>query len=237
MDIAEVRAELEKDRAWRQDEIRFFQNCAAKFDTEQEQPRFNRALILLLYAHFEGFCKFAFTLYINEVNKLGLLRGQANYSLTASSLSDLFGALRNPSSKCAEFKNSLPDDSKLHLFARDREFVERVADFMSCPMIIPETVVDTESNLKPVVLRKNLFRLGFRHDQFLDLEGEINRLLEYRNKIAHGAAQFGIEQNTYEALRCATDKIMTQVTIDIMEALQHKAYLRPDAEVQSTASV
>lgn len=235
MNIAQVRAEIERDRAWRQDELRFFQNCAARFETKEEQQQFNRAVILLLYAHFEGFCKFAFTLYINEVNKIQLVCATANYSLAASSLSDLFRALRDPTKKCAEFKTALPDDSKLHLFAREKEFVERAADLMQRRLSIPEEIIDTESNLRPVVLRKNLFRLGFKHDQFEPFEGDIHLLLEYRNKIAHGAAQDGIKQDTYEKLRNATDAIMNQLTLDIMDAIQSKAYLRSSGAIGSAS--
>jgi hypothetical protein len=39
-------------------------------------------------------------------------------------------------------------------------------DFTIRPVNIPDHVVDTEANLNPVVLRKNLYRLGLPYDLF-----------------------------------------------------------------------
>jgi len=226
MNVEEFRAQLEEDQIWRRDEIRFLQNLAARIDSKEDQDQFRRAIILLLYAHFEGFCKFAFTLYINAINGIRITCGEANYAIAAASLANLFEALREPFKKCNEFRKELPNDTKLHRFAMDREFVKRAADFAEQLVCIPDDVVDMESNLKPVVLRKNLYRLGLPHDQFKSLEGKIHCLLELRNSIAHGAAKKGVELNTYESLRDTTFTIMDEITRGIMNAFQNKLYLR-----------
>ena len=226
MNVAELRAELENDQSWRRDELRFLQNQIPHITVSNQQSLFRRALVVLLYAHFEGFCKFALTLYVNAVNKTGITCAEANYALAAASLADLFGALRDSGSKCAEFRAKLPDDSQLHRFARDREFVERVADFENRRVNIPEDVIDTESNLKPIVLKKNLFRIGLPHDQFATLDGDIHRLLNSRNKIAHGETQSGIESLEYEGLRKAVFHIMDEITAEITRALLEQRFLR-----------
>ena len=87
MSILELRGELEAEMAWRHDEIRFFQNQGADLDDEHQQEQYRRALILLLYAHFEGFCKFALTLYVNAVNQQGIKCAEANHAIAAASLS------------------------------------------------------------------------------------------------------------------------------------------------------
>ncbi|BFM40525.1 MAE_28990/MAE_18760 family HEPN-like nuclease [Synechocystis sp. LKSZ1] len=76
MNISDVWAEIEAEQAWRQDEIRFFQNQST-FVAPEKQDHFRRALILLLYAHFEGFCKFVFILYVNNVNSANIRCGEA----------------------------------------------------------------------------------------------------------------------------------------------------------------
>ncbi len=226
MNIKEIRAELEEDQAWRQKEIRFLQNQAAGISAKKEQDMFRRAIVLLLYAHFEGFCKFAFKLYIDAINTLNIRCGQANYAIAAASLADLFNVLRNPDKKCAEFRHALPDDTKLHRFARDREFMERTDEFAKRPVKIPDTVVSMEDNLTPLVLRKILYRLGLPHNQFESVKHEIQQLLEYRNGIAHGSMQNGVELEKYESLRTAAYAIMNRVAVDIMESLQGKQFLR-----------
>ncbi len=226
MNIADLWAQIESDQSWRQGEIRFFQNQLSAIADDQQKDQFRRALILILYAHFEGFCKFALTLYVDTVNRLGITCGQANYAIAAASLTDLFTSLRNPDKKCDEFRRDLPDDKALHRFARDKEFIELTHEIEGQVVNIPDYVVDTESNLKPVVLRKNLFRLGFNHDHLVSVEGKIHALLNYRNGIAHGDMKAGISHQTYEELRDTTYSIMNQIKIEVMAALRDKRYLR-----------
>ena len=226
MNLAELRAELEADRAWREDELRAFQNRGIDITSDIELNRYRRALVLLLYAHYEGFCKFALTLYTSAVNRSGILCGDANTALAAASLSDLFRNLRNPQKKCDLFRRELPDDSKLHQFAREQEFIERTSEVESRPVSIPDSVVDTESNLTPVALRKNLFRLGLQYDHFQGFDNDINRLLGIRNGISHGALKDGVEERLYEQLRTATSSIMSGLSVGIMKALQERAFAR-----------
>ena len=226
MNIAELWAEIEAEQEWRQAEIRFFQNQLTMMSSTEDQDRFRRALILILYAHFEGFCKFAFTLYIKAVNGLGITCGEANYAIAAASLSDLFLALRDPSRRCNEFRRELPDDTLLHRFARDRDFIEHSVEFQQRPISIPDGVADTESNLKPIVLRKILYRLGLRHDQFSHIEGDIHLLLNYRNGISHGQSRDGIPSDKFGQVKESAFKIMDQVKSEIMTALQRRLFLR-----------
>jgi hypothetical protein len=225
MDLQSIWAQIEQEQAWRTDEIRFFDNQASKL-SEEDQDKFRRANILLLYAHYEGFCKFAFTIYVDTLNNEGLKCIDANFSLVAATLENVFRALRNPESRSAEFKNLLPDDKKLHLFARDKEFIENIEGFQQMTIVIPDSVVDTESNLKPVVLRKNLFRLGFPHDGLQAVEGNISWLLNIRNEIAHGASGRGVTKKEYEDLRNAAFLVMDTVKRYVMNALTLKEYLR-----------
>jgi hypothetical protein len=226
MIIADFWAEIEKDLAWRVDELRFFKNRLGSISLASDQDRFRRALVLLLYAHFEGFCRFAFTLYVNAINRTGINCAQANSAVAAASLSDLFKALRNPQKKIPEFRRVLPDDTKLHRFGREREFVERASDFSNRRVRISDDVVDTESNLNPMVLRRNLYRLGFAHNQFSAQEASINQLLEYRNKISQGEMQLGLNSDRYDQLSTSALAIMQEVKRQVMAAIENKLYLR-----------
>lgn len=235
MTVAELWAEIENDLAWRVDELRFFNNGLVSLSNESDQERFRRALVLLLYAHFEGFCRFAFALYVNAVNAAGIACSQASFAIAAASLSDLFKALRNPQKKIPEFRRALPDDTKLHRFGREREFVERTSDFVERPVSIRDDVVDTESNLNPTVLRKSLYRLGFAHDQFAAQEDSINQLLEYRNKISHGEMQAGLRAERYDELSSSALTVMNEVKRQVMAAIEQKAYLRSQANGRQQA--
>lgn len=230
MDLEALWAEIEADQFWRMEEIRFFQNRVSELTNQEEKEQFRRVLVLLVYAHFEGFCKFAFLHYIKAVNREGIRCGDASYAIAAASLYDLFQSLRYPEAKCPEFRNTLPDDKKLHLFAREREFVQRANNFEERFVIVPDDVVDTESNLEPIVLRKNLFKLGFRHDQFESIEGDIHTLLNFRHKIAHGELKSGIRDDQYNKVYEAAITIINQVKRDVMKGLEEKWYLRSIAD-------
>lgn len=227
MDIDHFRAQLEGEMEWREAEIRFFQNTCEGLANPESEKQFRRALILMLYSHFEGYCKFALSLYVSVINASEALCKDANPAIVASTISDVLQKLREGTGKAPEFKNALPDDSKLHRFARDREFVQRIDEVLSRCVKIPEDTIDMESNLKPIVLRKNLYRLGLQHDQFAELEGQINKLLEFRNKIAHGQSRAGIERTDYDALRISASRIMGAITADVTRAVEQKLYLAP----------
>lgn len=226
MNLAALRAELEADRAWREEEIREFQNRGSTIEDEEELNRYRRALVLLLYAHYEGYCKFAFTLYATAINSSGISCGEATYAIAAASLNDMFRNLRNPEKKCDLFRRELPDDAKLHQFAREREFIERTAEVEMRPVKIPDNVVDTESNLTPVVMKKNLYRLGLPHEQFEVHDGDIHQLLNLRNGVSHGDLKEGVGETVYMRLRAATFAIMSGLGTGIMKALSDRAYSR-----------
>jgi RiboL-PSP-HEPN len=227
MNISSFRSQLEEELTWRTEEILFFQNqCASVLGSEQQQ-KFRRALVLLLYSNFEGFCTFALQLYVAAINEEEIECSMASYAIVAASLHDVLATLRTGNKKAPEFKNSSPNDPKLHLFSRDREFVERAYDILKRKVRIPDGTVNTESNLNSVVLRKNLYRLGLPHEQFQSLEPEIERLLGLRNRIAHGESKQGVSETQYEQLRRSALHVMSEITASMTKAFSEKKYLLP----------
>src|SRR5690606_29459620 len=109
---------------WREREMRLFRNQVAALDNEEKKRTARKGLVVMLYSHFEGATKAILSMYVNRVNGLGLRVEEVVPSISAASLSEVFLALRNPEKKCKEFVRSLPDDSALHRFAREREFIE-----------------------------------------------------------------------------------------------------------------
>lgn len=226
IDLAAVRSEIELEREWREAEIRFLKNRIAEIRAMKDQDVARKALVVMLYAHFEGLTKALFTIYVNALNGLGIAISSAHSALAAAALADLFKALRNPDSKCKVFARALPQDAKLHRYARDREFLERTADFGIRTLTIdPDVVVDTESNLKPVVLRKIIYQLGLDPDVVEPWEGTVNQLLKRRNDVAHGTARDGIGTKDYDALEKAVKEVVDALVAALTTALRKQAYL------------
>lgn len=228
MNLAEVRAELEEEFTWRGDEIRFLRNQLSDLTKVHERDRFRRAMVVMLYSHFEGFWKAAFMIYVKALNAENIAFAEANHALLAASATNIFEALADSNRKADFFRNTAPDDVKLHRFCRHAEFAGRIEEFSFRRVVIdPDCVVDTESNLKPVVIRKNLFRLGFDYKLFSHHEGTINWLLQKRNNVAHGGTRAGVDETEYDPLEIAVMDVMKSVIQIIYTSLRERRYLRP----------
>jgi len=237
IDLANIRAQMEVEREWREAELRFLRNRLAFIDDEARRKVYRKALVVMLYAHFEGLCKAVLLLYVESLNASGLLVREANAAIAAASLGDVFRALRDPNSKCTVFKNDLPDDAKLHRFARDREFIDKFTGLASRSVALDgDSIVDTESNLKPVVLRKILFRLGLEPTLVAPWTGTIQQLLRRRNDVAHGTAKYGLDEKVYRELEQAVHSVVDDLTRVICDAVTEQAYRRAPKTIVPTVS-
>lgn len=226
IDELSIRTQLEEELTWRFEEIMFFQKHCDLIIDEESQNKFRRALVVMLYSHFEGMCKFAFTLYVSQINLANIPCNQATLTLVAATLNDVFQTLRDGNGAPKEFKNiDFPDDVQLHRFMRERLFLENAKELMSRKIQLSEKVIDVESNLKPSVLKKILFRLGLEYDYINDLEGKIHELLKRRNKIAHGETKDGISREVYTNIRDSALLIMNRIIKEVTKAVAEKHYL------------
>lgn len=225
LDLGTFRAEIEAEREWREREIRLLRNHAAALESEGDRVVSRKALVTILYAHFEGLCRFMLALYLQRVNALGLKVVDASPALAAASTADVFAALRNPDKKCKEFARTLPDDAALHRFARDREFTEVARTIEQRPLAISEDeIADPEANLKPVVLRKILYRMGLDPALAKPWEGSIHMLLNYRNGIAHGSSKNGPSDREYAELEQAVKLVFDSIAVALSDALRARRY-------------
>lgn len=226
MNLLDIQTQLEEELTWRLNEIRFLKNQVTNIRNESEKKIYRKALIVMLYSHFEGFSKTAFLIYINAINQEQVKRIDANDYITTASLAEIFKAYENKDKKCKVFKNSLPSDEKLHHFARQVDLVIELNDLWNCKVEIPESIVDVESNLKPMVLRKLLYRLGFPYNIFQKHEGLINHLINLRNSIAHGVYKSGLDDKEYNDIEKSIFDMMSELKKIIIEALTSRLYLK-----------
>ena len=226
MNLLDIRAQIEEEITWRSDEIRFLKNQLSNIQKETEKEKYRKSLVVMLYSHYEGFSKTIFQIYINEINKESIKRLEANYYIATASLNEIFKLYDSRDKKNKFFKKPLPNDEKLHHYSRQVDFLEKIDDIWNETVVLPDDIVDTESNLKPIVLRKLLFRLGFAHDRFVSYEGLIEQLLNKRNNVAHGSLKEGIKERDYQKIEDATFKVMDELKKLLMNALQNKLYLK-----------
>jgi hypothetical protein len=184
----DVFQDLESDRLQREAELRLVENIAARASAVSERDMLFRSLVLLTYAHLEGFCKFALLAYTGAVNSLRLQCRDASSAIVATSLGTAFAALRDINSKHPECSRKLPDDRELHMLWRERTFVDAYDAFMARQVEIPDKIVDTRANLNSTILKRNLYQLGLDYPAVDKHKRSIDMLLGVRNAIAHGDA-------------------------------------------------
>lgn len=224
MNLLAIRTELEDERTWRREEIRFLMNRLADLDTSDDRDRYRRAVLLLLYAHFEGFCKTALLIFVRAVNNEALSCDAVKPALIAATCLPILRSLADPNSKSDFFRRGAPNDEKLHFTWRSQEFLKRLGEVLAMPVDIPDEAVDTESNLWPIVLRKNLFRLGFEHDRLIEHEGTIHNLVNRRNDIAHGLQRTGISEGDFDKLQKAVYQVMDDVMAMVIDSLSKESF-------------
>ncbi|MES0198957.1 MAE_28990/MAE_18760 family HEPN-like nuclease [Mesorhizobium sp. M0011] len=224
----EIFQELEAGRAVREAEVRLLQNLAESETDKDRQNALRRSLVLVTYAHLEGFAKFAMDGYASAVNSAKIPCSEAIAPLVAATLHKTFAALRHIQSKHPIFGGPLPDDSALHMAWREQEFVRQIGPLMATSVNIPDNVIDTESNLSPAVLKKNMYRLGLPFDVLAGHDGHISMLLGKRNQIAHGELTTPTKADTDQYVSTAFD-VMQFVQAEVYDALTKKAYQRPVA--------
>lgn len=221
----QIYEELEDDRASREQEIRLVENIIAKSTSPAEQNMLRRSLVLLTYAHLEGFSKFSLSAYAGAVNALKLPCRDASTPLVALTLSKVLGALRDANSKHPEFSR-LAEDRELHLLARERSFIENFERIILQSVVIPDHVVDTKSNLSSIVLKRNLYQLGLQYPIVSKHGGTIDRLLGVRNAIAHGDKLKNPKPREVSEYLTAAFDVMKFVQDEIFGALRQKMYQR-----------
>lgn len=196
----DVRAQMEEELTWRKQEMMFLKNILSEISKQDKQDKYRKSLVVMLYSHFEGFCKTILLIYVNYINCLNLKRKEVNENLRAASMNEIFKSYDNPDRKCDIFKRTLPDDPIIHKEFRKVDFIIQFNEFLDEINKLPDDVINTESNLKFHILQKNLFRLGIDFEDFRQFEKNINQLVNLRNSIAHGSEKMGVKEKLYNSL-------------------------------------
>lgn len=174
----------------------------------------------------EGYIKVALQTYIKYINDQHLPRKDVIAGLMAAGMNPEFNAYDNLDRKCSIFRRALPEDSALHRFFRRVDFISQLDDFQNAPLVISDSVIDTESNLWYVVLQKNLYKIGLPVDMFEQYQRAIDGLVNRRNGIAHGNSHSGVSDREFSEWEAKITCMMTDITILIYNYANNHQYLR-----------
>lgn len=201
--------QIESDLSWRERELAVLrkQLLATTVGSPQEVT-FLRTNLAMIYAHYEGFCKFALGVYIDALGKLGLRRVDLKWPIAAQSLREFQTELKGISDPGEYFTKLLSElDFQLNAIATyDR----------------PESI----ANLWPDLLASWLTRLGLDSTNVRSEKVRLESLVNTRNNVAHGKNLTIANRAELERHAQAATLAMHEVAIGITEALEGKLYAR-----------
>lgn len=164
-----------------------------------------RCMYLMIYSHWEGFCKYALQEYLKALNPIPLRIGRHHPNLLSRILLKTSEDLQVPS------HNAGHDES----FSRWKQISDSLClldDRVDLPISERhiQTIVRTDSNLNPDVAVKlfnsfDLYRLSERFRQ-PDVQVNLKKLVQVRNGIAHGDSS-----PTYRELRMVQDEYIVEM--------------------------
>lgn len=224
MTADELRAALETELAWRQEELAFFKNQLNEVE-ESNKNKYRKSLVLILYSHMEGYIKIGLQTYIQYINSQGLNRRDVNTGLMVASMHKEFIAYENMERKSEFFRRALPDDTRLHRLYRRVDFMEKMENFKEQELVIDDQIIDTESNLWYIVLQKNLYKIGLPVDLFDDYRSDIDALVNRRNSIAHGNFKSGVTDTEFSNWERKVSEILEGITRLLYDYARNKRYL------------
>lgn len=199
--------EIEADLDWREAELAVLRVMMSSGDlSRRDKLVLFRAAWSLLYAHYEGFCKFALSVYYDQLSRLGVTcknfpKPIRNFALLA--------ALKS-------IKHKPTDEAINDILQFDTLHLNRPPNF-------PE--VNTESNLWPTVLES---LLGAADLNVLEVDANryrLNTLVSRRNKIAHGERDLIVDLDYYEEYEMAFRNVAYSLALEIERKINALARL------------
>ncbi|RLA39500.1 MAG: hypothetical protein DRR42_27105 [Gammaproteobacteria bacterium] len=207
--MSSLESELTADLEWREAELAAMKALLVR--TPQLSPSRKamlRSCTALLYAHYEGFCKFCWDAYLDAVEKdSSIFTEQLVEDLAILSVKKLLKSARGNLSDRGLW-NLAHTDLPARLNIRPKFEVR------------PET----ESNLWPNLLRDNLGLIGLSSCQLEEFSTQLGSLVGKRNGIAHGERLTikGIDE--FGQFEKAALMVMHDVALTMIDSIKNRSY-------------
>lgn len=198
--------EILADIEWRVSELAMIKSIPIKYSFRSDHKELHiKYSIPAIYAIWEGFIKSCFTIYSNHLNSLSLKRTEIATALLTHRID----------SEC-DFNNPRQN------FESKKRLVELIDNLLG-DIIIIKPNVPTESNVNLKVLNKILERFCILKIEET-YENGLNKLLLFRNTIAHGENSILVGMNHVTEFITLVENLMLDITINIESCEKNKSY-------------
>jgi hypothetical protein len=174
--------------------------------SEYEKQVLLKYSVVGIYSLWEGFVVQSFIDYIRELNNQNLTYKSVHLNLLAHDI-DMKYKLRD---------SRINFDSKCKL-------IQNFQLYQNSPIIF-STEIPTESNVNYKVINRILFRFNLDPLDSEKFEKPLDKLLLFRNKIAHGESSVRVNGDTIQELSSTVIDSMHEVTTHIIDGYKQKKY-------------
>lgn len=191
--------------SWRRKELTILKNKIPN-SKNSYQTALIRAIIPLLYAHWEGFVKCSLSYYLTYVSNKGLKHNELKTQFIALSL------------------QSKLSDIKANSIQTKTQIIDFIFSNLNKQARIPtKNIINTKSNLNYNVFEDILYTLSFKDSHFESKRDLINDLVSERNYIAHGEHKL-IDLETFNEFFDDTISLMEYLKTKIENSALLKEY-------------
>ncbi|MFH1008956.1 MAG: MAE_28990/MAE_18760 family HEPN-like nuclease [Candidatus Latescibacterota bacterium] len=203
--------QIEQDLTWRETELATLKTLAAgaTVGTPRHQALL-RALWALLYAHYEGFCKFAWDTFLDHVQSSAPVRSECTEPIARFSLGEHFRRFKGDLSFEGIWRFCTTDFAGL--LAQQASFAVRL---------------ETQSNLWPDLCRSNSASIGLPHAAVDRQHTRLKTLVSRRNDIAHGQPMVVRSLQDYHEYESAAFDVIYELAEAVVDCLNKGKYLKP----------
>lgn len=204
-----IEFELTRDLEWREAELAVMKSFLVKTENgSRARDAMLRSCTAMLYAHYEGFCKFCWDAYLDSIERdKSVVTIQLNCQLSLLALRKLF----------KETRSNVSDEALLTL---SKSHIPTKLAMRPKFEIRP----DTQSNLWPKLLKENLEVLGLQSKELDNFSTSLGSLVGKRNGIAHGESLTirGIDE--FVEYEKAALLVMHDIALGVIDSVARRSY-------------
>jgi hypothetical protein len=204
--------QLDQDLDWRFAELALIKADLVKLqDGSPKRDALIRSLWVMLYAHYEGFSKFAWDLLLDGIEATGVTVGELSNKLAALSLKQRLQYVKGTADVPSFYLFCLQDFPEV--LKNEAKFAERYQGAVS--------------NLPPDEYCRLCDQLGLENNVAQTCHGKLERLVTLRHEIAHGQKLLANNLKDYSEYENAASDVMIELALSVVETLDSKGYKKP----------
>jgi inactivated superfamily I helicase len=210
---------IETDLVWREAELASLKNQARRVsEGSTAHKTLLRALLAMLYAHYEGFCLYAIRLFLERLENERVASSSLRHEVMLFALEQHFRRMRKANPSGAEFIQF--SSVQLPSLLADPVSFERDQD--------NEILLEGRSNLRPHHLEKHCEILALPPLTILQSQAERARLwqlVDRRNAIAHGRQLLVHSISEYQPYEDAAIVAMHELAVILIDSIEARSYM------------